>query len=385
MKKIIEFLKQRRNIKYSLGIIVFGLIFAFSFQANRTQIPQILEKPIRIVPGSEEARQYQVSGWRGSWVKGKEPILKVSLPEKKTYRMTIKAFSCSPPDARDQRIEVYFNNIALDRLKFRKTPRWQEFSVNIYPYLIKETNTIKFIYTQDTRLFPIAFDYLEFRNYAFRIKGLYFLFDSLRQGRTSYLTSRTAGHSFGFVLLFWLFWLFYSCFFSFAFKMKLFRATRIDFLSYLPSTILLFLLALFSFFSSYHFIYSLKTFFVLVLAPTLALKLFPYKDSLFPFIIKPLFRFILRAIEKTYVEVKKNLSLLKIQAVTVRKFFIKQHKTNLSSAFILDFMLLLVLCAFLLTIKAEWIAKQIANLAYFLLLFGVIMKAIQFFKESKKR
>ena len=403
MKEIVEFLKQRQNIKYSLWIIVFGLIFAFTFQANRVQIPQILEKPIRIVPGTKEVRQYRVFGWQGVWAKGKKSILKVAFPRRKTYQMAIKTFSCSPPDARDQRIEVYFNNIALDRLKFRKTPKWQEFRVNIHPYLINETNTIKFVYTQDTRLSPIAFDYLEFRNYTFRIKGFYLLFDFLTKRQINYLTFRILSHSLGFALLFWFFWLLYS---RFLFRliggpageadrrMQFSRATRIDFWSYLPSVILLSLLALFSFFSPYHFVYSLKAFFVLALAPTAALKLFPDKDLFLRF-IKIVFRFILRNIEKTCLEIKRAyfaclsfFSFLKRQIITFRKFLIRYHKTNLSSAFILDFMLLLVLCAFLLMIKrfiADWIAEQLANLAYLLLVFGVTMKAIQFFKESRKK
>ena len=46
MKEVVKFLKQRQNVKYSLWVIIFGLIFAFTFQANKTQIPQILEEPI---------------------------------------------------------------------------------------------------------------------------------------------------------------------------------------------------------------------------------------------------------------------------------------------------------------------------------------------------
>lgn len=383
MKDIINFLKQRRNVKYSLWIIIFGLIFAFSFQANRVQILQILEKPIRIVPNTKEARQYQVSGWQGAWAKGKRSVLKISLPEKKTYQMVVRAFSCSPPDVRDQRIEVHFNDVALDRLKFRKTPKWQEFKVNIYPYLLKENNTIKFIYTQNTSLSPIVFDSLEFRNYTARLKGLYLLFDSPKQGRVNYLSPRVLGYSFGFAFLLWLFWLFYSCFLSFIIKIKFSRAIRIDFLSYLPSIVFLSLLALISFFSPYHFVYSLKTFFVLALAPTAVSKLLPYKD-LFLHFIKIAFRFILRDIEKTCLEIKRTTSFLKKQSNTLRKFLIRYHKTNLSSAFILDFMLLLVLCALLLMVKAERIAEQIANLAYFLLVIGVVMKAVAFFREGRR-
>lgn len=377
MKEIIEFLRQRRNIKYSLGIIIFGLIFAFSFQVNRAQISQILEKPVRIVPGTKETRQYQVSGWQGAYAKGKRSILKVGLPEKKTYRMVVRAFSCSPPDTRDQRIEVHFNNIAIDRLKFRKTPKWQEFKVNIHPYLLKETNTIKFVYTQDTFLSPIAFDSLEFRNYTFRIRGFYLLFDSPIKKRADYLSPRVLGYSFGFAILLLVFWLFYSRFLSLAVKMKFSRAIRIDFWSWFPSIILLSLLALVSFFSSCHFVFSIKTFFVLALAPTIV------------------FRPILHNIEKICLEIKSTTSFLKRQVVlkffpftkvdTLRKFLIRYHKTNLSSAFILDFILLLVLSALLLMIKGEWIAEQIANLAYLLLVIGVVMKAVAFFREDRRK
>ncbi len=483
MKDIIGFLKQRRNFKYSLGVVIFGLIFAFSFQANRAQI---LEKPIRIKIAlkTKEGREHLISGWKEEkglvWLVGKtiiqkppkgaierkplleleriedyyqlgkeyyrnrqylkareefqkvsalnpeykrvkrylgkiqfkigaerkgerkspkekeaifkrEAILRISLPEEKIYRIVIKAFSCSPPDVRDQRIEVYFDDIALDRLKFRKSPKWQKFSVDIPYCFVKETNAIKFVYTQDTHLSPIAFDYLEFRNYTFRFKGLYLLFDSPEQGRTNYLTFRTLGYSLGFAFLLCFFWLFYSCFLSFAIKMKFSRAIRIDLWSYLPSIILLSLLALISFFSSHHFVCSFKAFFVLVLAPTAVLKLFPYKDLALRFIIKTTFRFILCDIEKTCSEIKRAYStclsffyFLKKQIITFRKFFIRYHKTNLSSAFILDFMLLLVLCAFLLMIRAEWLAEQIANLAYFLLVIGVVMKAVAFFRENRK-
>ena len=503
MKEVVKFLKQRQNVKYSLWVIIFGLIFAFTFQANKTQIPQILEEPIelKIDLKTREGQKHLISGWKEErgliWLAGrtatqkisqilpektlllkperigeyyklgkkyykegqyskarrefqkevilesehkrakrylgkikakigpekervkkilekkavfkKEALFKIFSPSKKTHRMVVKAFSCSPPDIREQRIEVHFNDVALDRLKFRKTPKWQKFSVNIPSYFIKETSTIKFVYTQDIHLSPIAFDSLEFKNYIFRIKGLYLLFDSPKQERINYLSPRVLSYSFGFAILFLLFWLFYSYFLfrliggpalrhhSFGAsatgeagpKMKFSRATRIDLLSYLPSVISLSLFALISFFSSYHFVYSLKAFFVLALAPTAVLKLLPYKDLSLHF-VKIVFKFISRDIEKTCSEIKRAysaflsfLSFLKRQITTFRRFLIHYHKTNLSSAFILDFMLLLVLCATLLMFKTEWLAERIANLAYFLLVIGAVMKFIQHAQKEK--
>ncbi|MBA7668593.1 hypothetical protein ES703_76706 [subsurface metagenome] len=164
-----------------------------------------------------------------------------------------------------------------------------------------------------------------------------------------------------------------------------------------------------SFFSSYHFIYSLKTFFVLTLVPTAVLKLPPYGKLFLSFItkpifrfilrsiekiIKPIFRFILRSLEKTCSEIKRIylaypslFPFLKTQSITFKKFLIRYHKTDLSSAFILDFIILLILCVPFLIIGgvvAMAIANQFAYLAYFLLVIGVIMRVVQFFRENRK-
>jgi len=52
---------------------------------------------------------------------------------------------------------------------------------------------------------------------------------------------------------------------------------------------------------------------------------------------------------------------------------------------ILLFMALLIMCAFLLILHLEPIAKQLANLAYFALVTGVIIKFVKFVKEEKQK
>jgi hypothetical protein len=51
-----------------------------------------------------------------------------------------------------------------------------------------------------------------------------------------------------------------------------------------------------------------------------------------------------------------------------------------SAYFIIVFMILLILCAFLLIFKQEWLAEQLANIAYFCLVIGV---GIEFYKMVK--
>jgi hypothetical protein len=49
------------------------------------------------------------------------------------------------------------------------------------------------------------------------------------------------------------------------------------------------------------------------------------------------------------------------------------------------FMILLLSCAFLLIIKLEPVAEQIANIAYFLLVIGVGIEFYQLMKEGKNK
>ena len=414
MKEIIDFLKQRRNLKYSLWIIVFGLIFIFTFQANRAQISQIPREPIKIELGTKGARKHLLSGWSRDqrweettilWARGRESRLQIFLPKKETYRLTVKAFSSSPPGFPNQVVEIRLNDLALDRWELKKTSEWQKFSLTIPSFLVsEETNFLKFVYSEDTSLFPIAFDYLKFKNYFARLYNgltLHLLYDSpipreplfiklffyslSPQGTFSF---KVLGYSLVFLIFFFFFSLFSARLISSRARIELSKGFRLDLFTYLPSLVLLSLFALVSLLSPYNIVYSLKTFFILSIAPTIAIKTwFIYKDRTVK-TIKLHIRTTPLILKRIWAIIKRTLLAIRsfpLDIKTFRKFLIQYHKTNLSSAFILDFMLLLVLCAFLLMVKAEWIAKQLANLAYFLLVFGVIMKAIQFFKESKKR
>ena len=54
-----------------------------------------------------------------------------------------------------------------------------------------------------------------------------------------------------------------------------------------------------------------------------------------------------------------------------------------SAPYILGFMTLLLLCPFFIILNYEQIAEQIANIAYFLLVFSVIIELINELKKSK--
>ncbi len=58
-------------------------------------------------------------------------------------------------------------------------------------------------------------------------------------------------------------------------------------------------------------------------------------------------------------------------------------KKNPGSGFILAFMFLLIVCAFLLICSWEKIAQGIANWAYLFLVIGVVIKLVRFLKERE--
>lgn len=404
-------MRERKQLKFSILIIIFGLLFALLYLANSLQLPRIQEKPIRINLRNEEAKEYFLSGWSEKepflQAKGREALLRISLPKKETYRITIKAFSCSPPDVQDQRMEVHFNSIALKRLKFRKSPHWQEFQLTIPSSFIFEGNIIKFTFSQKTSLIPVTFDSLAFTNYITRLhKGitLYFLYDpptsELQREEPNlfiqllfYLPPpkmmprfKALGLLLSFLIIFWAIWPLSSRFLYLRTRLKLSQTMKLDLLTYLPSLILLLLFALISFFSRYQIVYTVGTFFILLIVPTLALKTwFIYRDI----IIKPrAFRVVIQGFPyKTAIWLKKGIIFpikLVRQGLRVSRIsLIQYHKKNLSSALILDFMLLFLLCMLSLIIGIPPLADFLAYPAYFLLLIGVIMKAVAFFRESR--
>lgn len=59
-------------------------------------------------------------------------------------------------------------------------------------------------------------------------------------------------------------------------------------------------------------------------------------------------------------------------------------KEKPSAPFIIGFMLLLIICAILLMLKLEKVAKDLANIAYFLLVIGVVIEVYQFIKHGER-
>ena len=62
--------------------------------------------------------------------------------------------------------------------------------------------------------------------------------------------------------------------------------------------------------------------------------------------------------------------------------FLNYLKENPGSAFIILFMILLIICAFLLIGKNEKTAESVANWAYLFLIIGVIIKFIEMKKTN---
>lgn len=412
--------------RLSILIIIFGLLFAFLFQANRVQLSQIPGESIRIDLGSEEDRRYLLSGWSGDqrweettilWARGRESILRIPPLRKENYRLTIKAFSSSPPGFPNQVVEIWLNNLALDRWELEKSTQWQKFRLTLPSQLIsKETNTLRLIYSEETPLFPVAFDYIKFKNYFARLhRGLtlYILYDPVKflapglveeayspplfirlffepatKEVSRHFDFKVIIYFIGFVLFFLALWLLSPWALSCKRKIELSRVRKLDLLTYLPSLFFLLFLALFSFFSRYHIVYSHGTFFILALVPTLVLKTwFIYRDVIIEkslLLLQLIISTIKRpgpAISKISLAIRRcGFQNIKNQVKNFRAFLIAYHKKDRSSALILDFILLIFLGSLLLIIPGvimEKLAEWVANIAYLLLLIGLIMKIVQ--------
>lgn len=211
------------------------------------------------------------------------------------------------------------------------------------------------------------------------------------------------GFSLAFIISLWIVWLLSPRFLYLRTKLELSRLLRLDLLTYLPGLVLLLLLALISFFSKYYIVYSLKTFFILSVVPTAMAKAWLiYSKSKFLTgvnrSIESLVKFMGLISKKIFLDiaVKKIPSFLNLACQKIkisRRLLIKYHRKDRSSAFIVDFMLLILLCLLLLfcqpflvlTIGDRVTTKIIewpAVLAYCFLVIGVVMKLVAFFREK---
>ncbi len=73
----------------------------------------------------------------------------------------------------------------------------------------------------------------------------------------------------------------------------------------------------------------------------------------------------------------------KVRPRLIKRWHYFQEKP--SAPYIMLFMILLLSCAFLLMVKLEPIAEQIANIAYFLLVVGVGIEFYQLIKEGRAK
>jgi len=90
---------------------------------------------------------------------------------------------------------------------------------------------------------------------------------------------------------------------------------------------------------------------------------------------------------------------MQIDSVSLSKFEDKGHKIpmwldklfswlkskELSDKCVLFFIFLLIMCAFMLILEMEWLAEQFANIVYFTLVIGAVIKFIKFVRKEKSK
>jgi hypothetical protein len=393
-----------------LWVLIGGLLFLLFCWSNYLQLHQIPREPIWIELGDEKAGEeirskfLNYTTWGAIGIPGHQKqgaSLVPSLPKREDYSLTIKAFASTPPDMPNRSMEIRFNGLALGGFEFRKASEWQKFRLLIPAnFVSEEKNTLELIFPKSVSFFPVVLKYIKFKPYFFRVHNginLYCLFDS------SYVAKeRVLSFSRLFItvcIVFLCIFLLHYCsayFIAARRKLEFTRACRLDLFTYLPSLGIFFFLLIFSFFSRYYIVYSLFSFFILSLLPTLLFKAwFAYSTQIIKFVswmVKTLLsipRLIVLFIRDRITSLPRFILLLTGKGPAS---LIDYHRHDLASALILDAIPLLLLCALILMLStylgedsAPEFAEQIANLAYFLLLGGVIMKIVRYFHDRSKK
>jgi len=323
-----------KDKKAVLVIIIFGFIFSFFY--NVLVIENFKDFQIKL----KEVKD-----------------VRFNLPKKDAY--LLKLWGYEPPQ------KIYFNDEPVIRFYFRERGELKEFYINLSPEIVNEgVNRLKIVG-------PTAYS-VKIKNYlgCLESRGAFILFANSRYfkrvfplGKLIFLTIFISLILAG---IWWLFSLFLQKFFNIVLNRFFFRYWS----SYFPCFFFFLVTFLFSF-TSYRIVLPANSF--------MGMSIFLVGIFKFPTILISLW--------------KERKRQPKIEGLEIQRFeppgyrlmakaftYIKQEPAN---GFIIAFMVLLMLCAFLLIFKLDPIAEQLANLAYFALVVEVGIKLFKLVKEER--
>jgi len=355
--------------RYSKLIILFYAVFlAFVYHYHIMGIDNFHRIKLEIEAEGEETKAYLGDGWSTvQEIKGDKvvfpvkdkTILNFNLQEKDAFLMEVKT---KKGKINNSKVRIFVNGEPVSMVFKQKHRFYYKIPEK---YTNAGENEVRFAFSEPAG--SITFARFKFRNYIGYSSNFpkgFILFDD--SGCLKSIHSLGLSNLVGIAFLFLYIYLFLfigSNLVSGCTKLELTSIYRNGLLSFLPGIFLLFLVVLLFTSTPYHIIFDIWTF------------------ILFCFILPAFVWIILMAgvLSKTYRIIPQLLMKLGIHFKNKKKFF------SSSKTYILGFMVLLVICAFLLIFKAEKIAEQVANVAYFLLAIGVGIELYSFIKHKDSK
>jgi hypothetical protein len=268
--------------------------------------------------------------------------------------------------------EIKFNQKKTTPFYARRRGELYESYITLTPTLVaKGTNKLSIVG-------PPFFYSVRIRNYLGKLgaNGLFIVFNSstfLKNYKWSIKRLSLSGIFFLFLLL--MVWLLFSILAKRYFGFSLRIISLYYFLSYAPCFL--------SFFVAY---------FILEVSPYRLIISPEFFTKLSILLIVPIQWAVLfyKITKEIRISFQKNTSKLKDKAgvelnsmaKVMINFFTWLENSTYAERLILIFIVLLMLAAFLLILNLEVIAEQMANLAYLLLVIGLIMKVLELLKEK---
>ncbi|MDP2943871.1 MAG: hypothetical protein Q8N49_01150 [Candidatus Omnitrophota bacterium] len=357
---ILETFKEKHIRNLLLFIVGFGFLFVFFYQVLVLYDFSKISFKVNLAEQIIDSRVYLLSGWTSGenkydkdaiWNKEKSSTIAVFFPKKTTYQIKLRLFF-----SEKGLIRVYVNKELVITLKPAEIGKWQDFKFVVpYNLISRGFNKIRFINLSKNSA-PVGYKDLRGTNYQRMLLAFpsgYVFFEKAR-----WLSQREGVNVnwrlclFGGFLL-PIIWIIYSLWFFSLSKIKFIKVLWLDFFTYLPSIIILLAIYLSSRFFLYNQVFTQGAFLLVTIGLTSSTKAY----QLYRYAQKP--------------KIKAQINLIKeIIAAEIT-----------GSIFIIGFMVLLMICTFLLIFKQENIAGRVANWAYLLLVMGVILRLIQSFKE----
>ncbi len=349
---------------YLVLSLVIGFLLLFFYQTMvDSQITKFKKEYQYACAVDYEDNFLLLNGWKARKESGinytsmdkDRAIFLIFLPSKDAISLAFKLRFHDP----NQKIKVYVKQKLIDVLRGSKIGEWEEQRVMINARMMKKgLNKIELKKTEKTKLDFYSIKITNYQDIKLTFLRAYAVWDSTKWFRKRGCINVNWNICFLGSFIFTGIWLVYSAIFWPLTEKKYLYILRLDFWTYLPPVLIFSILFLISKIAySYTFFYYKFDFFLILIGSMCIGKIYQMTQY-----------------------IKKDMCILRLKQTyecTIKKYNVY------ANIFICLFIVMMLISAGLLMYELKFPAERLTNVAFFILIIGILIKLIRYFVEKE--